>query len=95
MNITDDNVSWIDDVLPGWEGHEPDFDEIDMGDFNPGGCAYCPSTEAREFPEPFGNQPCCETCFARLIGDESDNPEPFRCGTASPTSSPTEKETPQ
>lgn len=36
---------------------------------------------AKGWPEPFGGQPCCEVCFARLIGDESDDPEPWRCGT--------------
>lgn len=77
MSTLDDyNVSW-EDVVPGWEPWEPDDPEPDP----PIGCHYCASTEVREFPDPFGGRPCCEMCFARLIGDESDNPEPWRCGT--------------
>lgn len=76
----DENVCWDDDPLrldgfEPWEPDEPDA-EVEAA----GGCAYCGATELREDPEPFGGQPCCESCFAALIGD-ADGP-PWRCGTA-------------
>jgi hypothetical protein len=74
-----DNISWDAPDFDGWEPWEPDEDP----DPRPAGaCAYCDATEVRELPEPFGGRDCCETCFARLIGDESDDPEPFRCLTS-------------
>lgn len=76
--FAEDNISWV-DPLEGFELWEPDEDP----DPRPAGsCGYCDATEVRELSEPFGGLPCCEVCFARLIGDESDDPEPFRCGNA-------------
>lgn len=74
-----DNISWAGDDLPGWEPWEQDEPDDDRP---AGGCAYCEAIEVRDWPEPFGGQPCCEVCFARLIGDESDDPQPFYCHRA-------------
>lgn len=72
------NLSWEPPVAPGWEPWE------DYGDDEPepaGGCAYCPATEVRESPDPWGGRPCCERCFLLLIGDDRPDAEPWRCGT--------------
>lgn len=77
MSLYDDtlNPDWEPPELPGWEPWEPDEDD----EVREGGCAYCGAPDVRDAPEPFGGKPCCEVCFARIIGDEDDDPRPFRC----------------
>lgn len=72
----DHNISWVEP----FDGIEP-WEDDDYEPESAGGCAYCPSTEVRESPEPFGGQPCCEGCFNELIGGDRDDP-PWRCGNA-------------
>lgn len=65
----DDNPSYerLDvEVDEQWEPWEPDDELVN----EPGGCHYCGGYPIREYPDPFGQQPCCDTCFNLLITDE-------------------------
>lgn len=73
----DDTVNPDWEVLEGFEPWEPEEDEP----LHEGGCDYCGAPDVRDGPEPFGGKPCCDTCFALIIGDESDL-TPWRCGNA-------------
>lgn len=75
-----ENVDWhdpmsdlVDDQWEPWEPDEsPDVDDL--------ACAYCGHPEVREYPDPFGQQRCCDGCFNQLIGGDRNDP-PWRCGT--------------